>query len=96
MRWSLLLLSAVAVSLAQSESEFSLHARRAEAAIKANDKATAEAELNWMLKADPENVDAHANLGMLKYVQGDYLEAGRQFQAALTECLLRCGMLKRF
>jgi tetratricopeptide (TPR) repeat protein len=81
----LFLLSFVAAAFAQSETEFSLHARRAEAAIKANDKATAEAELNLMLRADPGNVDAHANLGMLKYVQGDYLEACHQFQAALAK-----------
>ncbi|HEX4769409.1 MAG TPA: tetratricopeptide repeat protein [Bryobacteraceae bacterium] len=84
MRWSLLLITTVAVSFAQSDPDFSGHARRAEAAIKANDKTTAEAELNWMLKADPGNVNAHANLGMLKYVQGDYLEAAGQFQAALA------------
>lgn len=70
--------------LAQSESELSRHARLAQAAIKANDNVLAESELNAMLRADPENVDAHANLGMLNFVQGHYLEASQQFEAALS------------
>jgi tetratricopeptide (TPR) repeat protein len=87
LNWALscgLLLVSVVNGFAQSESELSLHARLAQAAIKANDKVAAEAELNAMLSADPGNVDAHANLGMLKFVSGDYLDASRQFKAALS------------
>src|SRR5882757_1877089 len=51
----------------RQEAEFSRHARLAQAAIKTNDNVTAESELNAMLQADPGNVDAHANLGMLKF-----------------------------
>ncbi len=68
----------------QSDPELSRHARLAQAAIKANDTVAAESELNAMLRLDPGNVDAHANLGMLKFVQGDYLDASRQFKAALS------------
>jgi tetratricopeptide (TPR) repeat protein len=70
--------------LAQSASELSRHARLAQEAIKANDNALAESELNAMLRADPENVDAHANLGMLKFVQGNYAGASREFETALS------------
>ncbi len=37
-----------------------------------------------MLRLDPGSVDAHANLGMLKFVEGNYQEAARQFKAVLT------------
>lgn len=81
--FSLLLVSSAHL-FGQAQPEFSLHARRAEAALKSNDKVGAEAELNAMLKLDPGNVDAHANLGMLKFVSGDYLEAAPHFKAALA------------
>jgi tetratricopeptide (TPR) repeat protein len=69
---------------AQPVSKLSKHARLAQAAIQANDNTLAESELNAMLKADPGNVDAHANLGMLKFVEADYREASRHFEAALS------------
>ncbi len=62
----------------------SRHARLAQAAIEANNNRVAESELNALLKEDPGNADAHANLGMLKFVEADYLEASRQFRAALS------------
>jgi tetratricopeptide (TPR) repeat protein len=37
-----------------------------------------------MLRLDPGNVDAHANLGMLKFVEGNYADASRQFKGALA------------
>ena len=37
-----------------------------------------------MLRLDPGNVDAHANLGMLKFVEGNYAHAAREFKAALS------------
>lgn len=37
-----------------------------------------------MLKLDPGSVDAHANLGMLRFVEGSYADAAREFKAALA------------
>ena len=69
---------------AQSESELSRHARLAQAAIQSNNSVEAESELNAILRLDPGNVDAHANLGMLKFVETEYAEAKDQFEAALS------------
>jgi tetratricopeptide (TPR) repeat protein len=71
-------------AFAQSESELSQHARLAQAAIQSNNNVAAESELNAMLRLDPANVDAHANLGMLKFVEAKYQEASNQFEAALS------------
>lgn len=38
-----------------------------------------------MLKIDPASVDAHANLGMIEFVQGEYREASGHFEAALSQ-----------
>jgi len=73
-----------AASSAQSGDELSRHARLAQQAIQANDNVLAESELHAMLRLDPGNVDALANLGMLKFVQGNYGDASRQFKAALS------------
>jgi tetratricopeptide (TPR) repeat protein len=81
---STILLGSAARGQTQPEPELARHARLAQAAIKANDTVAAESELNAMLRLDPGNVDAHANLGMLKFVEGNYLEAAGQFKAALT------------
>ncbi|HVT91497.1 MAG TPA: tetratricopeptide repeat protein [Bryobacteraceae bacterium] len=64
--------------------QFSEHARSAQAAIAANDAPAAKRELEAMLKIDPANVDAHANLGMIEFVQGEYREAAGHFETAIS------------
>jgi Flp pilus assembly protein TadD len=65
------------------ENEMVQHAKRAQAAIASNDNESAVRELNAMLRLDPANVDAHANLGMVRFTQGQFNEAKTQFEAAL-------------
>jgi len=45
----------------------------------------ARQELLAILKIDPVNVNAHANLGMVEFSQGAYQEASREFEAALSK-----------
>lgn len=80
---ALLLLALPFVAFCQ-ESEMAQHARRAQAAIAANDNESAVRELNAMLKLDAANVNAHANLGMVRFTQGQFDEAKTQFEAALA------------
>jgi tetratricopeptide (TPR) repeat protein len=80
----IILLGSAADGPAQPETELSRHARLAQAAIKANDTVAAESELNAMLKLDPGNVDAHANLGMLKFLEGNYFDAASEFKTTLA------------
>lgn len=90
------------------QNSFAQHAKSAQAAIASNDAPAARRELQAMLDIDPGNVDAHANLGMVEFLQGEYKEAARHFEAALTRapaletaqaflgmCEVRLGMAER-
>src|SRR5579863_2149563 len=84
----LTVLSAVTVFAAANplplDDTFAEHARNAKAAIAANNVPVAKQELQAMLSIDPDNVDAHANLGMVEFLQGEYREASSHFEAVLS------------
>ncbi len=63
--------------------EVQLHIQRAQSALKANDAETAVREFNAILKLDPKNIDARANLGVIAYMQGHYPEAAESFRKVL-------------
>jgi tetratricopeptide (TPR) repeat protein len=72
------------VSAKGERDELSVHAARAQAAIRTNNAAAATEELQAILRIDPKNVNARANLGMVAFTQSDYEGAVRQFKAALV------------
>ena len=71
-------------SLAQTANEqVVLHYKRAEAALKAGESQTAAAEFKEILKLDPGNAEASANLGVIAYKQADLPQAKQFFTDAL-------------
>jgi tetratricopeptide (TPR) repeat protein len=68
----------------QNLDEFAQHAKKAQSAIATNNAAVAKEELRAMLKIAPGNANTLANLGMVEFSQGEYAEAAREFEAALT------------
>jgi tetratricopeptide (TPR) repeat protein len=60
-----------------------LHYKQAEAALRAGDSQTAAVEFRKILKLDPGNAEASANLGVIAYRQGDFPQAKQLFSDAL-------------
>jgi len=69
---------------ASRASEIRAHLSRGEAALRANNPATAEAEFRDALAIDPRNAEANSNLGVLEYGRGDYPHACENFRKAFT------------
>jgi tetratricopeptide (TPR) repeat protein len=65
--------------------ELTQHAKQAQAAIGANDAPLAKQELLAILKLDPANTSVLANLGMVEFSQGEYVEASGHFEAVLSK-----------
>jgi len=59
------------------------HARRANEFLKANQPAKAIPELEALVAAAPDNVDAQANLGVLLYFQARYSDAVEHLRKAI-------------
>ena len=59
--------------------------QQAQAALKANQQAHAASLFQSVLKLDPTNVEAHANLGALAFYRGNCPAASTDFRAALTK-----------
>lgn len=59
------------------------HYKRAEAALASGQAETAATEFHEILKLDPANSEAYANLGVIAYKQGDYSQAKQLFSEAL-------------
>jgi tetratricopeptide (TPR) repeat protein len=57
---------------------------RGQAALKANDQATAAEQFRAALKIDPANVEAHANLGAIAFLHGDCTGAMHDLRSALA------------
>ena len=77
---------AVFVSFApafQTSADIPLHARQAQEALQAGKPQQAIAEYNAVLAADPPNLDAHANLGVIYFFGADFIHAIEQLHAAL-------------
>ncbi len=60
------------------------HLQHAEAALRSNDLETASREFRAVLSLDPENVEAHTNLGVIAFSQGDCHSASEDFREALA------------
>lgn len=60
------------------------HLTRAEAALRADDSATAERELRTVVSLDPRNAAANTNLGVLAVARGDYANAEVFLRKALA------------
>jgi tetratricopeptide (TPR) repeat protein len=81
-------LIAVAQMAAQTEgpkaAEVHDHLQKAEAYLKAKDPDSAVKEFNLVLSLDPNNAEAHANLGVIAFFRQDYLKASEDFRKALA------------
>lgn len=75
----------VAHGLAQTsnQQQIQLHVQRAEEALKEHHPQDALNEFREILKIDPGNAEAYANLGQIEYVQRDYADAAKEFTQAL-------------
>ncbi|MGO9270521.1 MAG: tetratricopeptide repeat protein [Terriglobia bacterium] len=60
------------------------HYEKAQAALHSNQSAVAEREFREILRLDPKNASAHANLGVIAYSEKDYTRASQEFRAALN------------
>jgi tetratricopeptide (TPR) repeat protein len=63
--------------------EIEQHYQRAQAALEAKQDAVAAQEFRAILRLDPSNASAHANLGVVAYDANDYAQAAQEFRAAL-------------
>jgi len=85
--WSALILYAFfpVLLLAQTPhaQEIQEHYQRGEAARQAGQEATAVKEFREILRLDPQNAQAHANLGLIAYTEKDYAGAAEEFRVAL-------------
>jgi tetratricopeptide (TPR) repeat protein len=68
---------------APDRQEIRRHYQRATDAMQAKQNDIAAKEFREILRLDPHNAEAHANLGVLAYTQKEYLQAAQAFRAAL-------------
>jgi Tfp pilus assembly protein PilF len=79
-----LLLSAIGQETTSKQDEIDQHTRSAQEYLRERKPELAIPELEKVLALDPNNVDAHANLGVLLFFQRNYKEAAPQLQAAVA------------
>src|SRR5579875_919102 len=84
-----LLLLAGSCALAQTDSssvasQIALHSQRAQQYLREKQPKLAIPELKAVVRLDPNNLDAEANLGVLLYFQGDYAGANQALRKALA------------
>jgi Tfp pilus assembly protein PilF len=72
-----------AAQTASASAELTADLQRAQTALKANDQATAAQQFQAVLKLDPSNVDAHANLGAIAFFHNNCAIAEPEFRSAL-------------
>jgi predicted Zn-dependent protease len=93
MRWlRLMVIASVVVGLSpdsllcsqNSSVDVAQHKERAEQALHANDRATAEKEFRAMLSIDPKDSEAWTGLGVLLYGSGNAQEASKALHSALA------------
>jgi tetratricopeptide (TPR) repeat protein len=77
------LLSCFSQSKPGHEQQIEFHSRKAAEYLKENRPDLAAAEFRTILAIDPNNVDAHGNLGAVLFFQGAYAEAIPELGAAL-------------
>jgi len=79
-----LFLVTIAGQAAGSQSEIQDHFRRAAEALRKNSPEVAKQELGAVLALDPKNAEAHANRGVVSFVQGNCSNAVADFRDALA------------
>lgn len=85
LRLCVVVLGAVGALAAQSTRGAAVreHFQRAQEALAASRYDVAASEFQTILKLDPSRVEAHANLGTVRYAQGRYTDAAQCFRKAL-------------
>ncbi len=73
-----------AQSASAGKSDLGSHLQRAQAALQRNQPEIAKQELQAALALDPKNADAHTNLGVIEFFQGDCNAAANDLRAALA------------
>jgi Tfp pilus assembly protein PilF len=68
---------------ATANAELADDLQRGHVALQANNQALATQEFQAALKLDPDNAEAHANLGVMAFFRGDCPDAEPEFQSAL-------------
>jgi tetratricopeptide (TPR) repeat protein len=68
---------------ADRQREIRAHAQRAQEALKSNNPAAADREFRAILALDPNDTDARANLGVIRFFQADWTGAAEQFRQVL-------------
>jgi len=63
--------------------EIQKHSRRATDARQAGQNDIAVKEFREILRLDPHNAEAHANIGVIAYTEREYAQAAEEFRAAL-------------
>ena len=63
--------------------EIERHYKRAQEALQSRQDAVAVREFREILRLDPKNASAHANLGVIAFTQKDYAQASQEFRTAL-------------
>jgi len=77
------LLSSFAQSQPSQKQQIELHTRKAAEYLQGNKPDLATSEFRAILAIDPNNVEAHGNLGAVLFFQGAYTDAIPQLRAAL-------------
>lgn len=77
------LLSCLAQTQSSQKQQIELHARKAAEYLQGNKPDLAASEFRAILAIDPNNVEAHGNLGAVLFFQGAYADAIPQLRAAL-------------
>ena len=70
-------------SQAQDRKEIELHYKQAQEALRAGKSDVAAREFQEILRLQPSNAQAYANLGVNAFTGGDYTHAAQEFRAAL-------------
>ena len=79
----LLMTSARLGAQTRSSREIEQHYKKAQEALRAKQDAIAIREFREILRLDPRNASAYANLGVIAFTEKDYAQASQEFRAAL-------------
>jgi len=63
--------------------EIQAHLQKAQEALQSSDFAAAEREFEAVVTLDPDDLDARANMGVMRFFQNDWAGAGAQFRKVL-------------
>jgi tetratricopeptide (TPR) repeat protein len=77
------LLMSLPVQAQDNRKEIELHYQKAQEALRAGESDIAAREFQEILRLQPSNAQAHANLGVIAFTGGNYTQAAQEFRAAL-------------